>query len=87
MKIRILVLIIFQFLAITALSLGEIPQKIRDFKLIAKEVNWELLPGVQTNARTYNGQVPGPEIRVKQGDRVRIVLENQLTVPTTSRNF
>lgn len=31
----------------------------------------------------YNGQVPGPEIRVKEGDRVRIVFRNELPVPTS----
>jgi FtsP/CotA-like multicopper oxidase with cupredoxin domain len=32
---------------------------------------------------TYNGRVPGPEIRVTRGDRVRIRLDNRLPHPTT----
>jgi len=31
----------------------------------------------------YNGRVPGPEIRVRQGERLRIVLRNDLPQPTT----
>jgi len=36
-----------------------------------------------TDLWCYNGAVPGPEIRVRQGDRVRIVVENRLTEDTT----
>ena len=39
--------------------------------------------GGEVNAWTYNGQIPGPEIRVKEGERVKIIFQNQLTVPTT----
>ena len=83
MKILSIVLISFQLLLIHSLSFGEVPKKIREFRLVAKETKWELLPGVEVNAWTYNGQIPGPEIRVKEGDRVKIVLQNQLTVSTT----
>jgi FtsP/CotA-like multicopper oxidase with cupredoxin domain/plastocyanin len=31
----------------------------------------------------YNGQVPGPELRVREGDTVRVRLHNRLPVPTT----
>jgi len=31
----------------------------------------------------YNGTVPGPELRFRQGDTARIVVANRLTVPTT----
>lgn len=34
-------------------------------------------------AWTFNGSVPGPELRVTQGDRVRITLINHLPVSTT----
>jgi len=39
--------------------------------------------GGEVNAWTYNGQIPGPEIRVKEGERVKIIFQNQLIVPTT----
>ena len=40
-------------------------------------------PGTRVRAWAYNGQVPGPEIRVREGDRVRITLTNHLPVGTT----
>lgn len=34
-------------------------------------------------AWTYGGGVPGPQVRVRQGDRVRVHVTNQLAAPTT----
>jgi FtsP/CotA-like multicopper oxidase with cupredoxin domain len=51
--------------------------------LEAREVTWELAPGRTVKAMAYNGRVPGPEIRVREGERVRIVLKNALREPTT----
>src|SRR5712691_9045073 len=31
----------------------------------------------------YNGQIPGPPIRAREGERLRVVLKNSLTEPTT----
>jgi len=31
----------------------------------------------------YNGAVPGPELRVRQGDRLRVTLQNELAEGTT----
>lgn len=36
-----------------------------------------------TDVWSYNGLVPGPEVRVKQGDEVRVRLVNNLPEPTT----
>ena len=36
-----------------------------------------------TEVWAYNGSVPGPELRFKQGDRLRIEVENALAVGTT----
>lgn len=83
MKIFSIVLISFQLLPIHPLSFGKVLKKIREFRLFAKETKWDLLPGVEANAWTYNGQSPGPENRVKEGDRVKIIFQNQLSVPTT----
>ena len=52
------------------------------FDLTATEVRWETSPGVFVDAMAYNGTVPGPEIRVHQGDHVLIVVHNQMTQPT-----
>lgn len=40
-------------------------------------------PWGETDVWSYNGTVPGPEIRVRQGDRLRIVAENALAEDTT----
>jgi FtsP/CotA-like multicopper oxidase with cupredoxin domain len=54
----------------------------REFTLVAQEVDWELFPGTTVRAWTYNGSMPGPEIRVTEGDLVRVTLKNELPVPT-----
>jgi FtsP/CotA-like multicopper oxidase with cupredoxin domain len=36
-----------------------------------------------TNVYAYNGQVPGPTLEVREGDRVIVHFRNDLTVPTT----
>jgi FtsP/CotA-like multicopper oxidase with cupredoxin domain len=53
------------------------------FTLEAKPVRWEILPATRVTAWTYNGVVPGPEIRVPYGQRVRIVVKNDLPDDTT----
>ena len=53
------------------------------FNLEATPVKWEILPGVRVTAWTYNGTVPGPEIRVPFGQRVRIRVKNDLPEDTT----
>jgi FtsP/CotA-like multicopper oxidase with cupredoxin domain len=55
----------------------------RTITLVAEEVEQEIMPGMTTRCWGYNGQTPGPEIRVHEGDLVRIVLRNHLPVPTT----
>jgi FtsP/CotA-like multicopper oxidase with cupredoxin domain/plastocyanin len=57
--------------------------ELREFVLTAKEIDWEIVPGTTVRAWTYNGQMPGPEIRVREGDLVRITLRNELPVGTT----
>ncbi|MEX0806898.1 MAG: multicopper oxidase family protein [Candidatus Binatia bacterium] len=56
---------------------------LRDIQLEAHEMMWELAPGKRIKAMAYNGQIPGPEIRLKEGERVRIILKNRLSEPTT----
>ena len=53
------------------------------FNLIAKPVKWQILPGSRVTAWTYNGTVPGPEIRVPYGQKVRVVVKNALPEPTS----
>jgi FtsP/CotA-like multicopper oxidase with cupredoxin domain/plastocyanin len=55
---------------------------VKVFNLTAQEVKWEVSKGQFVDAMAYNGQIPGPQIQVSYGDRVRIVVQNQLTQPT-----
>lgn len=57
--------------------------RIRAFELSVQYADWELLPGVVTRAVTFNGTVPGPIIRVTEGDLVEIRVTNELTEPTS----
>ncbi|MDF2759563.1 MAG: multicopper oxidase type 3 [Thermomicrobiales bacterium] len=57
--------------------------EVREFTLTAQEINWEIMPGTTVRAWAYNGQMPGPEIRVREGDLVRITLHNELPAGTT----
>lgn len=54
----------------------------KEFDLDAKVVQWEVSPGKKVDAWTYNGTVPGPTIRVSVGDKVRVVLKNDLPEST-----
>jgi uncharacterized cupredoxin-like copper-binding protein len=56
---------------------------VKVFELTADELDWEVSPGEIKKAYAYNGMVPGPTIRADLGDRVRIVLRNKLSEPTT----
>lgn len=46
------------------------------FSLTAQEVISEVAPGIYFNYWTYNGQVPGPMLKVRQGDNIVITLTN-----------
>ena len=56
---------------------------VKVFELTAKPVIWPITKDVNVTAWTYNGTVPGPMIRVTEGDTVRIMLKNELPEPTT----
>lgn len=57
---------------------------VKVFELTTKAVLWTLTNDVAVTALTYNGTVPGPEIRVTEGDQVRVVVKNALEEPTTA---
>ena len=59
-----------------------IEKGVKVYEVTAKEIEWEAEPGKKFKAWAYNGQVPGPQIRVKEGDRVRLVLKNELPEST-----
>lgn len=56
---------------------------IKVFHLEAKPIRWPILKDTTVTAWTYNGMVPGPLIRVTVGDRVKILVKNNLPEATT----
>lgn len=48
-------------------------------ELTTKEVIAEMAPGVFINYWTFDGQVPGPFVRVREGDTVELTLHNDPT--------
>lgn len=57
--------------------------QVRDFTLVAGPVKWEIQPGLVVDGWGYNGQIPGPTLRVTEGDYVRVHLVNNLPAATT----
>jgi FtsP/CotA-like multicopper oxidase with cupredoxin domain len=54
----------------------------KEFRLTAKLADWEVEPGKTVRAWTFNGMVPGPWIKVDVGDKVRVVVKNELPMST-----
>jgi nitrite reductase (NO-forming) len=52
-----------------------------DVKLVAKQTLVTIAPGVAYQAWTFNGSVPGPIIRVRQGQTVHFTLTNDGGMP------
>lgn len=50
-----------------------------EITLTAKEVVGEMAEGVTVNYWTFDGTVPGPFLRVREGDTVRLMLKNDPT--------
>jgi len=58
-------------------------QTLRSYELVALESEIEVAPGVTFPAWTYNGRIPGPTIRAREGDRLRIRFSNGSNHPHT----
>jgi FtsP/CotA-like multicopper oxidase with cupredoxin domain len=49
---------------------------VKVFKLRVEDVKFEIYPGKFIEGWGFNSLIPGPTIRVSEGDRIRIILEN-----------
>ena len=56
---------------------------VKEFHLIAEPVEREFAAGMTVKCWGYNGQTPGPTIEAVEGDRVRILVSNNLPEHTT----
>jgi plastocyanin len=54
----------------------------KQWELTASVIQWETEPGVVLEAYAYNGTVPGPQLHAQVGDKVQVILHNELPEPT-----
>ena len=57
--------------------------KVHEFEFVASVEKIKIGGGPEFHAWTYNGQTPGPLIRVPEGDVIRVKLINRLPMKTT----
>jgi len=64
-----------------------LPHRMRDgvkeFHLVAEEIEHEFAPGCVAKCWGYNGTTPGPTLEAVEGDRVRLYVTNRLREPTS----
>ena len=70
------------------IRLAEAPDKNPDPRIVevdfeARVATVEIEPGLEVEAWTYNGQIPGPLIRLQVGDRLIVHFTNNLPKPST----
>jgi FtsP/CotA-like multicopper oxidase with cupredoxin domain len=56
---------------------------LREWELVAQDKEIEVAPGVKFAAWTYNGRIPGPTLRCREGERLRIKFGNGSKHPHT----
>lgn len=61
----------------------EMKDGLKEFHLVAEEIDHEFAPGSRAKCWGYNGSTPGPTIEAVEGDRVRIYVTNQLPEHTS----
>src|SRR5688572_5884069 len=69
-------------LALLGLALGA-SAEVRKFEMTIEEFDLKVAPSLATKVWAYDGQVPGPLIRVKEGDTVEVHLTNNTTMSHT----
>jgi len=63
----------FDFGSVSTLPDGRL---LREYTILVSNNDVELFQGITYPAWTYNGRIPGPTIRVTEGDLIRIHLQN-----------
>jgi hypothetical protein len=61
---------------------GKVVNGAKEFHLFARHTRREFLPGAWIDVWGYNDSMPGPTIEANEGDRVRIILHNELPEST-----
>ncbi len=50
---------------------------VKVFQLTIKDLGFEIFPGKPMRGWGFNGKIPGPTLRVTEGDRIRIIVKNE----------
>jgi FtsP/CotA-like multicopper oxidase with cupredoxin domain len=58
-------------------------RRLREFEIVASDMEVEIAPGILFPAWVYNGRIPGPTIRASEGDLIRIHFTNAGSHPHT----
>ncbi|OUM00395.1 DUF4396 domain-containing protein [Variovorax sp. JS1663] len=61
----------------------ELVDGVKVFNLETRVIRWNILPDETVEGYAFNETIPGPRIRVTEGDRVRIKVTNRLPESTT----
>jgi FtsP/CotA-like multicopper oxidase with cupredoxin domain len=69
--------------AYNKLDTSPLKKGLQEFHLFCKLANHEIAPGKTIECLTYNGLVPGPTLKVQEGQLVRIIVHNQLEQNTS----
>ena len=56
---------------------------VREWTLVAEDKEIEVAPGIRFPAWTYNGRIPGPTLRAREGELLRITFVNASRHPHT----
>jgi FtsP/CotA-like multicopper oxidase with cupredoxin domain len=56
---------------------------VREWEIVAEDKEIEVAPGVKYPAWVYNGRVPGPTLRAREGERLRVRFINASSHPHT----
>jgi FtsP/CotA-like multicopper oxidase with cupredoxin domain len=62
---------------------GRVRNGVREWDIVADDREIEVAPGVRYSAWAYNGRVPGPTLRAREGERLRINFINASVHPHT----
>ncbi|MGH8103384.1 MAG: multicopper oxidase domain-containing protein [bacterium] len=73
---------------LTAFDYGKVSRlpdgrPLREFLVVAKDIEQEVAHGVKVPLWSFNGFVPGPTMRATEGDRIRVHFYNQGSHPHT----
>jgi FtsP/CotA-like multicopper oxidase with cupredoxin domain len=62
---------------------GIVRNGVREWEIVAEDRKIEVAPGVHYDAWTYNGRVPGPTLRAREGEKLRVNFTNASEHPHT----